>query len=69
MKRDIPRRIIQEAAKDVDPVCGRAVDRLRSKWRAGYDSDERWFCSATCLRRFLADPERYAQEPERHERE
>lgn len=47
------------AEPDRDPVCGMAVgDEAAARLR--HDGESYVFCSADCLRRFLEDPDRYA---------
>ena len=43
-----------------DPVCGMAVDLTSTGPRLSFEERELSFCSAECLRRFTAHPERYA---------
>jgi YHS domain-containing protein len=43
-----------------DPVCGMEVAR-DSEFRATHNGTVVLFCSASCLRRFTAEPERYAR--------
>ncbi|MCZ7525469.1 MAG: YHS domain-containing protein [Acidimicrobiia bacterium] len=41
-----------------DPVCGIIVDPAEA-WRATWRGGEHLFCSPTCRREFLADPDRF----------
>ena len=42
-----------------DPVCGMQVDPATSQHHARHDGDDYYFCSARCLERFLASPDKY----------
>ena len=42
-----------------DPVCGMDVDPARTKHHFEHDGETFYFCSAGCLARFEADPERF----------
>ncbi|MEN3971683.1 heavy metal translocating P-type ATPase [Sphingomicrobium sp. XHP0235] len=42
-----------------DPVCGMTVDSRTSPHRFELDAKPYWFCSASCLAKFRADPERF----------
>jgi len=44
----------------VDPVCGMTVDPATTSHRATHAGLDHYFCSAGCLAKFEADPERYA---------
>ncbi|MGH9330422.1 MAG: heavy metal translocating P-type ATPase [Vicinamibacterales bacterium] len=44
----------------VDPVCGMTVDPAKAAGRADYGGRTYYFCSPSCLERFQANPERYA---------
>nr|WP_228244243.1 heavy metal translocating P-type ATPase [Porphyrobacter sp. GA68] len=46
-----------------DPVCGMKVDSRTSSHRFEHDGKPYWFCSASCLAKFSADPERYLSGP------
>ncbi len=50
-----------------DPVCGMAVDPRRTAHHVGPGGVEHYFCSAGCLAKYAADPERYATGPVRPE--
>ena len=43
-----------------DPVCGMLIDPQSSAGQRDYKGIVYHFCSALCLQRFDADPERYA---------
>ncbi len=42
-----------------DPVCGMAVESQGTEHRLEYDGQSYYFCSAHCLHRFQAEPEKY----------
>lgn len=42
-----------------DPVCGMSVDRATAKHTLRHAGARHYFCSARCLGRFEADPERF----------
>ncbi|WHZ18672.1 MAG: P-type ATPase [Rhodanobacteraceae bacterium] len=44
---------------EIDPVCGMTVDPQTSQHRTGHADTTRYFCSARCLEKFVADPARY----------
>jgi hypothetical protein len=46
---------LQRGARD--PVCGMAVDRLKTPFRSEWDGRTYYFCSEGCKRRFDASPE------------
>lgn len=46
-----------------DPVCGMQVKET-SPHRHAHAGEEYWFCSAGCLTKFRAEPERYLTKPE-----
>ena len=48
-----------ETKTATDPVCGMKVDPAKSKHRHAHGGQEYVFCSAGCLGKFAADPERY----------
>ena len=48
-----------EGGMTTDPVCGMKVDSRTSPHRFELDGKPYWFCSASCLAKFSADPERY----------
>ncbi|HZZ87682.1 MAG TPA: HAD-IC family P-type ATPase, partial [Caulobacteraceae bacterium] len=47
----------------IDPVCGMKVDPAKSPHRAVQAGAHFHFCSAGCLAKFVADPERYLAPP------
>ncbi|MDP9057552.1 MAG: YHS domain-containing protein, partial [Pseudomonadota bacterium] len=44
-----------------DPVCGMVVDPAATSHHASHDGHEYHFCSAGCLAKFVAEPDRYIQ--------
>ena len=46
-------------AAAIDPVCGMTVDPATAAGSHVHGGRTYWFCSAGCLERFRADPERY----------
>ncbi|PZO70676.1 MAG: haloacid dehalogenase [Pelagerythrobacter marensis] len=46
-----------------DPVCGMKVDSHTSPHQFELDRRPYWFCSASCLGKFQADPQRYLSAP------
>lgn len=42
-----------------DPVCGMTVESQGTEHRLEYDGQSYYFCSAQCLHRFQAEPEKY----------
>ena len=51
--------------EELDPVCGMKVDPARAAGREMYRGRAYFFCSAGCLQKFRADPEKYARAPGR----
>lgn len=47
-------------ASAVDPVCGMTVAAVDATPHADYAGATVYFCSAACMKAFLADPDRYA---------
>ncbi|QNO25583.1 heavy metal translocating P-type ATPase [Sphingopyxis sp. OPL5] len=47
-----------------DPVCGMAVDPATTAHATTHGGVHHYFCSAGCLAKFEADPDRYAQKAE-----
>ena len=47
------------AGKAIDPVCGMSVDPAKTAHVATHAGAHHYFCSAGCLAKFSADPERY----------
>ena len=50
----------------MDPVCGMAVTD-HSPHRARHGGNDHFFCSAGCLRKFIANPSRYVDSQETHD--
>jgi Cu+-exporting ATPase len=48
----------------VDPVCGMNVDTRNAEHRFEFAGTPYYFCSARCLEKFRADPDRYLNPPE-----
>jgi Cu+-exporting ATPase len=48
-----------ESHKVIDPVCGMSVDPDKTPHHAQHGGDAFHFCSARCLERFQADPDKY----------
>jgi Cu+-exporting ATPase len=55
---------MQSATKTIDPVCGMEVDPERAAGHSEHGGKAYWFCSASCKRKFDADPERYVGQPQ-----
>jgi len=47
------------ATQAIDPVCGMTVDPESAAHQAAHDGATYYFCSAGCLGKFIADPDRY----------
>ena len=47
--------------KAKDPVCGCTVDTLFTSRRHAFGNSEYYFCSDTCMSRFLTEPRRYTE--------
>ena len=48
-------------SRQTDPVCGMAVESDSAAAISQYQGTTYYFCSATCKRKFDAEPSRYAQ--------
>ena len=48
-------------SRQTDPVCGMAVESDSAAAISQYQGRTYYFCSATCKRKFDAEPSRYAQ--------
>jgi Cu+-exporting ATPase len=46
-------------ARAVDPVCGMTVDPQKTPHRHDHEGRAYYFCSAGCLRKFVAEPNKY----------
>ncbi len=58
-----------EAATVKDPVCGMQVDPTTAQWHCTHAGITYYFCGNGCLKRFSADPAKYAgasNTPEQH---
>jgi P-type Cu+ transporter len=51
--------ILQKPAGIIDPVCGMTVDPARAAGSSEYQAKAYHFCSAGCVAKFEADPEKY----------
>ncbi|MGE4220610.1 MAG: heavy metal translocating P-type ATPase [Alphaproteobacteria bacterium] len=47
------------AATAIDPVCGMTVDPAKTAHKHTHDGTEYFFCSARCVEKFKAEPERW----------
>ena len=56
--------LAQAPAKD--PVCGMNVTPETAHYKAQHDGKEYFFCSAGCLAKFQADPEKILSSPPKH---
>lgn len=45
--------------RDIDPVCGRSVDKTTATQKTKHEGKEYVFCSPSCLRLFQQEPHRY----------
>src|SRR6267378_2945532 len=52
-----------ESVKAVDPVCGMRVDPTTAKFKSTHLGEEYVFCSAGCLVKFKANPEKILSSP------
>src|SRR6266446_10262780 len=50
-------------AKQKDPVCGMDVDPANARYQAQHSGKEYFFCSAGCLTKFQANPEKILSSP------
>lgn len=48
------------ASKATDPVCSMSVERATAK-KADFDNADYFFCSDACLKKFQAEPAKYAK--------
>jgi len=46
----------------IDPVCGMTVDDKKVTQKSDYKGKTYYFCSATCKKKFDAEPEKYSNE-------
>lgn len=49
------------SAPAIDPVCGMSVDPETTPHHAHHHGQDYHFCSASCLNKFMADPERWLE--------
>ncbi|MBA4165918.1 MAG: haloacid dehalogenase, partial [Erythrobacter sp.] len=49
----------------IDPVCGMSVDPATTPHVTTHGGVHHYFCSAACLTKFRADPERYMSDAPR----
>ena len=54
-----PQAAESTAAKVTDPVCGMQVDPATTPHHAQHAGTAYHFCSARCLEKFIADPQKY----------
>src|SRR5258706_5892219 len=52
-----------ESVKAIDPVCGMKVDPTTAKFKSAHLGKEYFFCSAGCLAKFNANPEKILSSP------
>src|SRR5260370_13447304 len=50
-------------AKQKDPVCGMDVDPANARYQTQHNGKEYFFCSAGCLAKFQANPEKILSSP------
>ncbi len=53
------RHVLPQSVAATDPVCGMNVDPATTGYRAEHAGKSYFFCSAHCLERFRAEPERF----------
>ena len=51
------------AAKSKDPVCGMDVEPATAKFKTSHHAQVYFFCSAGCLQKFMADPDKILSSP------
>jgi Cu+-exporting ATPase len=47
-----------------DPVCGMRVNEAKAAGSSEYQGRTYYFCGASCMAKFKADPDRYVRPPE-----
>ena len=52
-------RMAGSADREIDPVCGMEVDPANAAGEYNYEGRTYYFCSASCLAKFKADPLTY----------
>src|SRR5229473_1406337 len=50
----------------IDPVCGMSVNPATARASTQYKGQKSYFCCASCLQKFEADPERYLSQQANH---
>ena len=50
-----------EATTTIDPVCGMHVEPVHAAGNSEFDGNTYHFCSASCKRKFDADPSAFAR--------
>ncbi len=60
----LPALTVIHSEKNKDPVCGMSVQLSASTPKAEWKGMTYFYCSPGCLKKFQADPGRYAQKPE-----
>src|ERR1039458_8653323 len=50
-------------AREKDPVCGMDVNPTTARFKAQHSGKEYFFCSAGCLEKFQANPEKILPSP------
>jgi YHS domain-containing protein len=55
----------KSATAEKDPVCGMTVDSANAKSRFEHNAKTYYFCCASCLEKFRADPVAYLSKPAR----
>ena len=55
--------ILQGGGSAIDPVCGMTVNPAAAAGRWEYNGQAYYFCHASCLRKFQAEPQRWLNRP------
>ena len=55
---------MSSASEQIDPVCGRAIDRHEAAATIRYHEITFYFDSLECAEAFKRDPERFSRAPE-----
>ncbi len=45
----------------IDPICGMTVDANTAKNTYEHNSKKYYFCCSSCLKKFVADPDKYVK--------
>nr|WP_020469102.1 heavy metal-binding domain-containing protein [Zavarzinella formosa] len=53
----------------IDPVCGMSVDPASAVGEVTHEGTRHFFCSASCEKKFVADPQQFLQPPQGHRAE